>query len=149
MNTKDQVKNHLEYLGYDVEYNKDEEDLLFCSKQGYPPMMIHYSEHRIQFWATYDINEIAKKNPVDFLEYVNMLNMATSIATFYINEEGNFNFASSYLGSYDRKQFASFLHLWENDVGATLDRTPGTARFLGSLDNLAQESYDTNTTAYA
>ena len=149
MNTKDQIKNHLEYLGYEVEYSETNQEMLFCTKQGYPPMMICPNEHRMQFWATYNINEIAKNNPVDFLSYVNLLNMATLITTFYVDKEGSFNFASSYLGSYDRKQFASFLHLWENDVGATLDKTSGTDRFLGNLDNLAQESYETNANAYA
>ena len=149
MNTVAEVKNHLEYLGYEVDYGQDDNNLLFCSKQGYPPLMIRHSENRMQFTGTYTINEIAKNDPVEFLKYLNALNIATSVTTFYISNEGNFYFSAPYIGIYSKKHFAFFLYLWESDIGETLDKVPNTERFLGCLDNLAQESHIKNADAYA
>ena len=149
MNNKEQIKNHMEYLGYNVIYHETLEDIILCSKRGYPPTMLECKEHGIRFFAFYNMNEIAKNNPVEFKNYVNRLNRATCVIKFFVDKDGNFNFGSFSLGEYDRQQFADFIYLWENDLGPGMDNVPGTDRFLLNMDNLPQEDYESNSTAYA
>ena len=146
MNTKDQIKNHLEYRGYEVNYT--EEKNLICNKAGYASIYITVNDTCFRFWAAYNVNEIAKNNPSEFISYVNTLNQSNISATFTA-EDTRIDFTAVSLGSYDKNLFSQFLDCWEMDTATMLNENSLTSRFLTNLDEVAQSDYDMNSSAYA
>ena len=147
MNTKETIKNHVEFLGYEVMDNT--EDSIICHRSGYSGILIRWTDTYISLIGKYNINQLAKNNTTDFLLYVNRLNCQSSISTFYLDEDDQFYFAAIYTGSYNKKLFAEYLEQWENDTCHRLDKMEETDRFLGTLNSLSQSSYDTNISACA
>ena len=145
MNTKEQIKNHIEYLGYRVE---DKEDHLFCEKAGYANIAITVTDKCFRFWSIYNLNEIAQNNPAEFSSYMNTLNQSTIMTTFYY-EKGLINFTALSVGGYNKQLFSDFVGCWETDTTQMIDNNADSDRFLGSLDEVAQSGYETNTSAYA
>lgn len=145
MNTKEQIKNHLEYLGYTIE---EEADHLLCEKAGYAKIFITIKDKCFRFLSAYNLNEIAQINPAEFASYMNTLNQSTIITTFYY-EEGFINFTALSFGGYNKQLFSEFVGCWETDTTQMIDNNSDSDRFLGSLDEVAQSGYETNTSAYA
>ncbi len=147
MNTKETIKNHLEFLGYEVMDNI--EDSIICRRNGYSGILIRRTESYISLFGKYNINELAKNNTADFLSYINRLNCQSSISTFYLDEDNEFCFASIYTGSYDKKLFAEYLEQWENDTCHRLDRIAETDRVLVTVYSVSQSRYETNISSCA
>ena len=127
MEINEQIKTHLEYLGYAKV--PDTNDLIFM-KPGLPTLFIEQlSVNRIVLNARYTYNSNAANNELGFLNYVNSLNQKTQIATF-LKVPNSLGFCAMYTGLYDRTEFGQFIQAWEHDSTALLDNAPETAFFL-------------------
>ena len=127
MEINEQIKTHLEYLGYAKV--PDTNDLIFM-KPGLPTLFIEQlSVNRIVLNAKYTYNSNAANNELGFLNYVNSLNQKTQIAT-YLKVPNSLGFCAMYTGLYDRTEFGQFIQAWEYDSTVLLENTPETAFFL-------------------
>ena len=62
MNKNKQIKTHMEYLGYNIKMDEDNNDVMFCHKPGYAPLMVKCSDLMINFYGHHELNNIAKTN---------------------------------------------------------------------------------------
>ena len=148
MNSKTQITTHMEYLGYDVKPSKDDDNVLFCFKSGYAALMIGWNDVRINIYAHYEINRIAKRNPDKVLKYINDLNSKSGIVTFWVQDE-LFRISSNCAGKYERSTFATFFSAFEYDANNLLDLSSETNLYLGDADQAENYIRDTRTGATA
>ena len=138
MNNNEQIKTHMEYLGYNIEMHKNDHNVMFCLKRGYAPLMVKCSDLMINFYAHHELNNVAKSNIDKVYKYVNELNTVSYTATFNTVDDllimtGQFN------GIYDRSNFSSFLGAMEHDTTEILRNNSNSDVFLGSDDQYTNE----------
>ncbi len=124
----DQIVNHLEFLGYEVEKEdgwagaRHARKLNFCFKECNGGVLLS---------GLYSSNDFAKDNKGDYLNYINLLNRQATIARISADDKGSIWFEAWFPGMYEKKQFANFMDLWDFDTGELLSRSePETTRFL-------------------
>ena len=127
MKINQNIKNHLEYMGYAME---PDSDAFIFMKPGFPTLIIEQlSNNRIVLNARYPYNSNVANNELGFLNYVNSLNTKTYIATF-LKVGNSLGFCAMYTGLYNRTEFGQFIQSWEYDSTTLLDNTPETHFFL-------------------
>ena len=127
MKINQNIKNHLEYMGYAM---VPDSDTFIFMKPGFPTIYIEQlSENRIVLKARYLYNNNADKNELCFLNYVNSLNTKTYIATF-LKVSDSLAFCAMYTGLYNRTEFGQFIQSWEYDTTSLLDNETETPFFL-------------------
>ena len=147
MNTKIQIKTHMEYLGYEVTPGEND-DVLFCEKPGFTDLMVSWNDKRINIYAHYKINSIAKCNSDKVLRYINDLNSKSNTVTFWVEDE-LFRMSADYTGEYDRSVFATFFTAMEYDTNNLLDLVNETKLYLGDIDQTESYIQDTKIGAIA
>ena len=70
-----------------------------------------------------------KIEPERLLTWINDLNRDSTVARFYIDEEGDFAYESWFPYFYDKAAFTSFIEAWIQD-GLLASRHPETGRIL-------------------
>ena len=148
MNTKTQIKTHMEYLGYEIKPNENNDDILFCAKPGYTRLMVRWNDVRINIYAHYEINRIAKCNSDKVLRYINDLNMKSNTVTFWVEDE-LFRMSANYFGKYERSEFVTFFSAFEYDVNNQLDLLKETNLYLGDPNQAENYFQDSSTGALA
>ena len=133
MNNIDQIKTHLEYLGYTIDQSENDEQVFSASRPGYTTFMVLVNDTRVWFYTYYEINRIAKCNIDKVFKYVNDLNSSSSVVTFSINDN-QLRMSTNYTGNYDRSKFTEFLSQIEIDVNDLLANTNETDLYLGDPD---------------
>lgn len=127
MKINQNIKNHLEYMGYAM---VPDPDTFIFMKPGFPTMHIEqFGENRIVLNARYLYNKNADSNEFGFLNYVNSLNTKTYIATF-VKVGNSLAFCAMYTGLYSRIEFGQFIQSWEYDTTSLLDNETETPFFL-------------------
>ena len=130
MKNTNQINTHMEYLGYIVTRNEEDENILYCSKPGYTPFMVMVDDARVWFYADYEVNTIAKCNKDKVFRYINDLNSNSNAVTFFINDD-LLRMSTNYTGNYDRSMFSAFISQVEYDVNDLLASMKETNLYLG------------------
>jgi len=127
MKINQNIKTHLEYMGYAM---VPDSDTIVFMKPGLPTLFIEQlSVNRIVLNARYTYNSNAANNELGFLNYVNTLNQKTYIATF-LKVSDSLAFCAMYTGLYDRIEFGQFIQSWEYDSTSLLENETETPFFL-------------------
>tara|TARA_B100000131_G_C17867199_1_gene512695 strand:+ start:162 stop:617 length:456 start_codon:yes stop_codon:yes gene_type:complete len=129
MNINNNIKTHLEYVGYAMVPNEDNEIHIFM-KPGMPTIyMQQLTNNRLVLNCIYEYNRNGDNNRTRLLEYVNHLNVYSYVSTFTV-DSGKLGFCALFSGIYDRIEFGQFMQAFEHDATALLDNNPDTKLFL-------------------
>ena len=140
MNTKIQIQNHMECLGYEVLTQDDKPNSIMCAKEIAPLLLLSWTDSYIMFYAQYEINSIAKSNEANFMSFINKLNSKASSTRYFITETKEIAFEGLYFGEYDKKIFSNFVSHWEYDVIDRLFNEDDTNLYLGDPNQVVADS---------
>ena len=123
------VKTHLEFLGYDVE----DDGKVVTAKHAQKLNMIFKSFNGgLLFTAVFTSNDYAKQDMEGFLKFINGLNQTACVARIYADKDVDLLFEGWYPDTYDKAQFGLFMELWDRDTRGQLREVSSEAeRFLG------------------
>ncbi len=122
------VKEHLEYLGYDV--TEDEEGNLRVDHPRKPKFAIKFFPDGFMHTSIWDTSERARQDPEGFLRYINSLNQAAFVSRYYADEDLDMFIEAFYIGRYERRTYARFITIWDEDFQRMIGN-PNTEKFLG------------------
>ena len=129
MKINNDIKQHLEYLGYASVPNNGGNMNIFM-KPGMPTVFIDQMNHnRLVIQSQYEYNKNGISNRSGLLEYVNHLNMYSYVSTYTV-DTNRLGFCAIYTGLYDRIEFGQFMDAYEHDSITLFDKTPETTVFL-------------------
>ncbi len=120
------VIEHLEFLGYEVEQTPSEGNPhQFIARHASRPYLLVNPIRNVglSVVSLYTLNaEKVNKNRLKALEIINKASYNAVICAFSIPENAvNFACATTYVGEYNKKQFADFLELFEGDINRALN----------------------------
>jgi hypothetical protein len=122
--TINKITEHLEFLGYKIEKDKEDKELLLA---------YHDTNNNMWFWDEstkhqYNVSQICfgsgsrvanTRITLEKLRAINLLNRCSQIAYTYLEEDENdviINFRAVYLGLYKKDVFSRFIvPLWEKN----------------------------------
>lgn len=117
--TMEQIGEHLEFMGYDLETVKG---VLFAKHEDEPNFIIgKSSSSEVNITTFYSFTNSTKKKINELvLKAVNEFNRISDFASFYCELDPNTKnvqliMKSSYEGNYDKKTFGSFFNKLKND----------------------------------
>jgi hypothetical protein len=110
--TKDQIANHLQFLGYDV---VKEEKIIRAKHPKKPNMAARVFSDGVLHTSYWGTNDYAKRNRQGLLEYLNGLNLGASVARYYVDKDNDLVIESWYMGGYERTNYGRFLELCDGD----------------------------------
>ena len=129
MKINNDIKMHLEYLGYASIPNEGENMNIFM-RPGMPTIFIDQMNHnRLVIKSLYEYNKNGVSNRSGLLEYVNHLNKYSYISTYTV-DNNTLGFSAIYTGLYDRIEFGQFMDAYEHDSTTLFDKTPETQVYL-------------------
>lgn len=119
-----EVRNHLEFMGYEAGENQVEESEIIrflAINPNRSNLFITFlpSANALLFSATYNIKDSPSETKKQrLLNAANQINNNTILSTFTIGTEYNTITSSSWYPSdaYSKKQFSNFLDLFENEI---------------------------------
>lgn len=117
------VRNHLEFIGYDVNENQIEDSGIIRFLATHPNrsiLIVAYfpSVKFFTFVANYRIKKISSESGKNKLsELINQFNNNSIISTFSVsNDSDTISCASWYPDFYSKKDFSCFIEFFENEV---------------------------------
>jgi len=116
------IKNHLEFLGYSTEPSTNEKGNRFLNakSQGKPTLAIWYgrAEDSPQYiLLTSSWNGVKKVNTIEQFIYLNKINANLMVNKVFIDfTDDTLNFRSNYTADYDKKAFGDFLDLFLDGI---------------------------------
>ena len=121
-NKIDNIKNHLEFLGYDVESRTDDKGTksLAAKSQGKPNLFIWFGKpeenrQHVLFSSTW--NGVKKVNTVEQFNYINKLNNDLLVTKVFIDfSDDTLMFRGAYTADYNKKAFGDFLDLFLDGI---------------------------------
>lgn len=105
----DEIKQHLEFLGYEVEVT---EKHLFARHPRKLNVRITKYRGGVLFYSYYRTNDVGKSQRAALLEHANTMNRGSTVATFFIDRDGDLSISAWYTGDYERTSFGKFEHAW-------------------------------------
>ena len=119
MSILDQMSNHLQFLGYDIADSDEAKKASHVQRWN-----IVFREYKggVLFSASLSGSAYAKseENRQAFLELINSMNRAASVARFYSDEDQDFVMEAMWSGDYERVSFGRFMDLWDSDTRSLL-----------------------------
>lgn len=114
------IKNHLEFLGYDIGENvADEGEYRYYSSHPVKSNLIIYYVRDFGFLFTcnwkFQKNKIASKR-TQFLNLINEMNKMAVLGSYCLNDEETLNCATFYPDIYSKKIFSNFIDSFEREV---------------------------------
>lgn len=116
------IKNHLEFLGYSVESdtNPNGNRFLNATSEGKPNLSVWFGkseqnpQHTI-FTSTW--NGVKKVNTIEQFAYINQLNADLTITKAFIDfDDDTLMFRAIYTGEYEKKGFGDFVDLFLSGI---------------------------------
>ncbi|MEM4234689.1 MAG: hypothetical protein QXU75_06045 [Candidatus Methanomethylicaceae archaeon] len=124
--TKEQIANHLQFLGYEV---TREEKYVRARHPRKPNLIVQVYPEGILHTAIWATSGNAKINREGFLEYLNTLNENAKVVRYYADKDLDLFVEGWYTGGYERTNYSRFLELWDADF-EKLAGMPETERYL-------------------
>jgi hypothetical protein len=112
----DEVKNHLEFLGYQVEEKTDTDGIYGASHDTHWNFLFSEKLDGIFFRSFVTPKESADED--ELLEFVNDLHTKAVVARFYIDSDGDLAIESWWPNIYEKNAFVNFVNAWHHDIGA-------------------------------
>ncbi len=117
--------DHLEFLGYEIEkIGSDDKHQRYLAKHDNRGNLAFNSviPGGISFVCFYNLNKVKiEKDKTGILEIINRMNNQGLFCSFSLSPDFNsLVCASLYYGEYDKKWFANFLDIFENDIQGRL-----------------------------
>lgn len=81
------------------------------------------------FQCNFRITEFAKSNRDEYLTFINNLNVTSDVAKFYDSEDC-MSCILWFPNLYDKKYFAHFIDLWEEDISVNITKNENYDKFL-------------------
>jgi hypothetical protein len=110
---KEMYKNHLEFLGYKIEDDPDDEQEITIIQNGVRTFARIF-QSGIRVLLIYGISDNAKKDWLPFLEFVNECN-DKRIAKVSVNEWSSFVIEMYYFRTYEKVSFGEFMKLFDDE----------------------------------
>lgn len=117
---KELYKNHLEFLGYRVEYDTDDEQEITATREG-TRTFIRVFTNGLRAFRVYRISTKAQSEKLAFLEFINRLNRI-SVAKIYSGDDW-VTIELWYLCPYEKVSFGQFLTTLQDETGKFIDET--------------------------
>jgi hypothetical protein len=112
------VKNHLEFLGYEI---RIEDAVCYATN----PQKTNFSFYELNgilyFLKGVYSQEDAKEMRTDFLEFLNRINRLTCVTRFILTSEFDVMASATHLGGYEKITFGRFHDLWISDLKSLFD----------------------------
>ncbi|GJL56233.1 MAG: hypothetical protein NPIRA02_33650 [Nitrospirales bacterium] len=121
---KEQIIEHLEFLGYECDPMNQGVKVTHPSKIGFllvplkDGIMVQSAFAGIESQSSSEAHD-AMDNDLSQLSLINDLNRHASVSRFFWADTGELVIRASILGSYDKRRFSTFMQAWEKD-GHTL-----------------------------
>jgi len=127
-NTLEKIRNHMEFLGYEVELDDDSNEMLAKHPEK-TNVLVRCFSNAVRFMSFYFSNEHAKQERLKFLELINHLNLDTVICQYSVDNEGALIITAWFFSNYDKVLFGQFLEIWHEDL-EKLHGTKGVREFF-------------------
>jgi hypothetical protein len=124
--TKEQIANHLQFLGYEV---TKEEKFVRAHHPKKPNVIARVYSDGILHTAIWGTSDNARINRQGFLEYLNTLNEGAQVVRYYADKDVDLFVEGWYMGGYDRANYGRFLELWDSDFERFV-KVPESERYL-------------------
>lgn len=106
------LANHLEFLGYELELDKENERYRATHDKNWN-FMFGNSVGGILLRCYIGTEDDATMDKL--LKYVNDLNREAAVARFYIDDDGDFTFEGWWPREYNKATFGVFMDAWHHD----------------------------------
>jgi hypothetical protein len=103
----DQIANHLEFLGYQIE--KKEDSSIRARHDRWLNLIIDEETRGILFSSFFRTNDLAKIDKTGFLEIVNSLNAKSYVLRFYADKDYDLVMDALFPKFYDKVVFGNFI----------------------------------------
>ncbi|WP_447969168.1 hypothetical protein [Nitrospira sp. M1] len=123
---KEQIIEHLEFLGYECDPMNQGVKVTHPSKIGFllvplkDGIMVQSAFAGIESQSRSEAHDAIDSN-LSQLSLINDLNRHASVSRFFWADTGELVIRASILGSYDKRRFSTFMQAWEKD-GQTLGK---------------------------
>lgn len=124
--SKEQIANHLQFLGYEV---KQEESYVRARHPQKPNILVKVMTGGILHTSIWGSSDDAKRNRQAFLEWINQLNQGAQVVRYYADKDVDLIVEGWYTGGYDRTNYGRYLELSDLDFQRFV-KTPETNRFI-------------------
>lgn len=116
------IKNHIEFLGYSTEFNESEKDrVILIGKHADKPNLICTSNKEGVIFLTSSWTGLKEINSIEQYKLLNKLHTNANFSQFVIADNGNLNIHSAFIGEYDKKRFGQFLDMFLIDINRALN----------------------------
>ncbi len=134
-NKLENIKNHLEFLGYEVEVNtNDSGNRMLVSKSKNKPNLISFfgkpedNFEAIIFRSIW--NGLKNIETVDQFRYLNKMNVDGLVKSYANLNDNTLTFETLYTGDYAKKSFGDFIDLFTGEVQRTIAEVEFKKLFL-------------------
>ena len=119
--TMDEIKAHLEFLGYACEFveGNPKQVTLICKHTNKPNLILNSGNKNFVFLNS-GWNGLKEINSIEQFKHLNKLNGGTTVSTMVLNDDGDLNFYCSYTGDYHKNRFGEFLDVFLNDINKSM-----------------------------
>lgn len=120
--TIDEIKAHLEFLGYSSEFGTgNPKQVVLISRHSSKPNVICTSSTENIVFLSSTWNGLKDVKNIEQYKCLNKLTLANTLSQLVINDSGELNIYSAYIGEYNKKRFGEFLDIFLNDINRTLN----------------------------
>jgi len=121
----EQIKTHLEFLGYQVTIRADRLSVKHATKSDLSITKMADGMLLASYMKAKKVDRLA------LLELLNGLNTEAGVLRIYVDKDGDVAFEASTV-EYDKAGFASFMSLWEKETGKLIPK------YSAAMDKLAE-----------
>lgn len=116
------IKNHLEFLGYSTEFDTGEKDrITLIARHSDKPNIICSSSKDGVIFLTSSWTGLKEINSIEQYKVLNKLHTDSTLSQFVIKDDGGLNIHSTFIGEYDKKRFGLFLDIFLIDINKALN----------------------------
>ncbi|MDZ7288680.1 MAG: hypothetical protein ONB44_03520 [candidate division KSB1 bacterium] len=123
-----QICAHLEFLGYTITPGEKTTTATHPKKLN---IILRDFNDGVLFTGIFTCNDLAKKDRVGYLNFINSLNQKAAIARFYADKDSDLFYEAWFPNNYDRANFGRFAELWDQDTLGELLAAPDARKYLG------------------
>ncbi len=114
----DDVKDHLEFLGYRVKEKPEAEGVYGATHDKRWHFVFNEQVGGIFFRSFVPTDDVATNAELE--SFVNDLHTKAIVARFYIDEDGDLAIEAWWPNIYERSAFGTFVDAWNQDIGAMI-----------------------------
>lgn len=117
MDILEQIKSHVEFLGYDVTVEEER------GRAKHPERWnIVYREFKggILFQTYFGVSDYGKSNKEEFFNFLNLMNQGAVVVRFYADDDFDLVMEAWLPSGYEKQTFGRFVEQWDNDTRTRL-----------------------------